>query len=124
MPWGGGSFRQLRHFSCRIDAGRRRGGDRTGSGCRQHQAERTKAGSDARFQHDGGHARTRDPDAVLALEIHQRVAAILETDLGVIPGHALARILQNEVVLRAASDPDGLLLQFALVELRLAAKDD
>jgi hypothetical protein len=60
-----------------------------------------------------------DPDAVLALEIDQRVTATFEADLGVIPGHALPGS-SRMVILRAVRSTAC--LQLALVDLRSPRK--
>ncbi len=72
-----------------------------------HETERSDACDDIGFERDVWDSISRDPYAVLALEVDEEVATALKTDLGVVPRHALYVILENEIVLLAAADPDG-----------------
>ena len=87
-----------------------------------HEAERPDARDDIGFERDVWHSISRDPYAVLALEVDEHVATVLETDLGVVPRHALHVILEDEIVLRATPDPDGESNQLDLTIRRLAAE--
>ena len=73
------------------------------------------------FEAHRRHTRPAHPDAVLAPEIDERVAAALRAYLGMMPGDPLPGIFEDDVVLGAPADAERLPLQVVLGMQRIAA---
>ena len=122
---GGMPGRHLRRQHHRVDNARllqpgRRGGDRGGerTAVFEHQAEQAEADRPTRFEHGFLDPLAVLPDPVLAVQIDEGVAIVLEAKFRVIPRNGLLGIAQYEVVL---GDPANAQITIGELDVLLGA---